>query len=312
MKQDVEFDVIIVGAGPAGLSAALILGRCRRRVLVLDTDKPRNYASRALHAFLTRDGVHPRELRRIGREQLSQYDTVRVVTKEATGARRLANGFEITVATGNRLRSRKLLIATGVVDELPPLEGLAPLYGRSVFHCPYCDGWESRDRAMAVYSRSASGVGLSIELGVWSRDVVLCTDGVRLDAKHVARLKQHHIPWRRERIARLDGRRGQLQRIVFVGGQTLERDVMFFNVGQRQASSIAEQLGCGFTPKGAIRTGQYEASDIPGVYVAGDASRLVQLAIVAAAEGAQAAFAINTDLTREDTARLLKTGDCLK
>jgi thioredoxin reductase len=123
---------------------------------------------------------------------------------------------------------------------------------------------------------------------------------VRLESGDVARLKRHKIPWRPERIARLEGERGQLQRIVFADGATLDRRVMFFSMGQRQASNIARELGCGFTRKGAVRTGEYEASDIPGVYVAGDASRLVQLAIVAAAEGAQAAFAINTDLIRED------------
>ena len=296
-----DFDVIIVGAGPAGLSAALILGRCRRRVLVLDTDRPRNYASRSLHAFLTRDGIHPRELRRLGREQLAPYPTVQLVTKQATRARCLAKGFEITVADGSKLRCRKLLLATGVVDDLPQIDGIEPLYGRSVFHCPYCDGWESRDQPIAVYSRNANGVGLAISLLVWSADIALCTDGVRLAPKHVARLRRFRIPWHRERIARLDGRKGKLQRIVFADGTGLDRRVMFFSAGQRQASAIAAELGCSFTQKGAVRTGEYEASDIPGVYVAGDASRLVQLAIVAAAEGAQAAFAINTDLSREDT-----------
>jgi thioredoxin reductase len=296
----VDFDVIIVGAGPAGLSAALILGRCRRRVLLLDTDRPRNAASHALHAFLTRDGIRPRELRRIGRAQLAQYTTVKLMKKEATRARRIAKGFEVTVADGSKLRCRKLLISTGVVDELPPLAGIEPFYGRSLFHCPYCDGWESRDKQIAVYARSANGVGLALNLLVWSKDIVLCTDGVRLESGDVARLKRHKIPWRPERIARLEGERGQLQRIVFADGATLDRRVMFFSMGQRQASNIARELGCGFTRKGAVRTGEYEASDIPGVYVAGDASRLVQLAIVAAAEGAQAAFAINTDLIRED------------
>jgi thioredoxin reductase len=294
-----DFDVIVVGAGPAGLSAALILGRCRRRVLVVDTDRPRNWASRELHGFLSRDGTDPKELRRIGREQLAQYDTVQLVYKGATKARQVRGGFEITLEDRQRLRCRKLLLATGVVDDLPPLEGLQPLYGRSVFHCPYCDGWESRDQPMVAYSRSPNGVGLAIELQVWSKDVVLCTDGARLEEKHTTRLARHKIPWRRERIAKLEGKNGQLQRIVFADGQTLDRRVMFFNMGQRQASDLAAQLGCGFTRKGAVRTGEYEVSDIPGVFVAGDASHLVQLAIVAASEGAQAAFAINTDLIKE-------------
>jgi thioredoxin reductase len=297
-----EFDVVIVGAGPAGLSAALILGRCRRRVLVLDTNRPRNYASRALHGFLTRDGMHPRRLREVGRAQLAQYDSVRLVNKPATQARCLPHGFEVTIGGSQVIRTRKLLLATGVVDELPPVEGVRELYGRSVFHCPYCDGWESRDEPLVAYSRGAKGVGLAIELLVWSRDVVLCTDGVRLAPKHVARLKTHGIRWRREKIRRLEARNGRLQRVIFEQGEPLDRSVMFFNMGQRQGSDLASQLGCTYTSKGAVRTGDYEVSDVAGVYVAGDASKLVQLAIVAAAEGAQAAFSINTDLIREDTA----------
>jgi thioredoxin reductase len=298
----VQFDVIIVGAGPAGLSAALILGRCRRRVLILDTNEPRNYASRALHGFLSRDGIDPHELRRIARDQLRQYDSVKLVMKRATHARCVADGFEVTVEGGRRVRARKLLLATGVVDELPDLPGLEPLYGRSVFHCPYCDGWESRDKPLVVYSRTANGVGLAIELKLWSDDIVLCTDGVRLPRKHIERLQKHGITWYHQRIERLEGTKGQLRRVVFRDGAAVTRSVMFFSMPQRQRSNLATQLGCALTHKGAVRTGEYEASDIPGVYVAGDASKLVQLVIVAAAEGAQAAFAINTDLIKEDAA----------
>jgi thioredoxin reductase len=228
---------------------------------------------------------------------------VRLVNQAATRARCVRRGFEVVTARGLRLRAKKLLLATGVLDELPPIVGVERFYGRSVFHCPYCDGWESRDRPIAVYSRTANGASLAIALLVWSADVVLCTDGMTLAPAHIRRLQARRISWRGERIARLEGDKGQLKRIVFATGDVLDRSVMFFNMGQRQASNLAEQLGCGFTSKGAVRTGEYEASDIPGLYVAGDASRMVQLAIVAAAEGAQAAFAINTDLIKEDDGR---------
>jgi thioredoxin reductase len=298
----VDYDVIIVGAGPAGLSAALTLGRCRRKVLVLDTGQPRNAASQSMHGFLTRDGIDPAEFLGVARQQLTQYRSVKLARKMATRARQVTDGFEVTVADGKRLRCRKLLIATGVVDELPPIDGIEAYYGRSVFHCPYCDGWESRDQPIAVYSRTANGVGLALELTPWSKDIVLCTDGARLEVKHVQRLERHQIPWRRDPIARLEGTGGRLRRIVFDNGESIARRVMFFSMGQRQASNLAQQLGCGFTHKGAVRTGEYEVTDIHGVYVAGDASKMVQLAIVAAAEGAQAAFAINKALIREDLA----------
>jgi thioredoxin reductase len=296
-------DVIIVGAGPAGLSAALILGRCRRNVLVCDAGHPRNTASRSLHGYLTRDGIEPAELLRIGREQLRPYTTVHLRSAEVTSACKVGNGFEITV-NDELVSSRKLLLATGVVDHLPDIEGLRPLYGRSVYHCPYCDGWELRDQPIAIYGRDDRGSGLALELTAWSRDLVVCADGpATFSADDRNQLAALNIPVREERISRLEGAEGQLERIVFNNGKVLPRRGMFFNTGQDQRCDLAAQLGCDFTERGAVRTGEYEMTNVPGLFVAGDASRAVQLAIVAAAEGAEAAFAINKALIKEDLDR---------
>ncbi|HXH07736.1 MAG TPA: NAD(P)/FAD-dependent oxidoreductase [Vicinamibacterales bacterium] len=294
-------DVIIAGGGVAGLSAALVLGRCRRRVLVCDAGRPRNAASRALHGFLTRDGIPPLDLLRLARRELAAYDTVEIRDVEIVDAVRDEDGFLATLATGDRCRARKLLVATGVVDRVPPLEGLAPLYGRSVFHCPYCDAWEVRDQPLAAYGRGRRGAGLALELTVWSRDLVLLTDGpADLDAEAIGRLARHGIAVRDTPIARLDGRDGRLERVVFTDGTALARRALFLATGQAMQSGLAARLGCELTEKGVVRTAAYEKTRIPGLYVAGDASGMVQLAIVAAAEGAQAAFAINTELTEED------------
>jgi thioredoxin reductase len=294
-------DVIVVGGGPARLSAALILGRCRRRVLVCDAGRPRNAASHGLHGFLTRDGIEPAELLRIGREQLRRYDSVELREVEVADAKCLDNCFEVTLSDGARLRSRKLLLTTGVVDHLPEVAGIEDFYGRSVFHCPYCDGWEMRDEPLAIYGRGEHGRGLALELTAWSRDLILCTDGsAELTAEDRRRLAKQSVEVREERIARLEGTGGVLERIVFTNGATLARRALFFSTGQRQHSDLPTVLGCEFTEKGAVQTGEYETTNVPGLYVAGDASRLMQLAIVAAAEGAQAAFAINTALLKED------------
>ncbi len=217
------FDVIIVGAGPAGLSAALILGRCRRNVLVCDAGHPRNTASRALHGFLTRDGIEPADLLRIGREQLRPYTTVHLRADEVTDTRCVENGFEITI-NDEVVSSRKLLLATGVVDRLPDIDGLKSLYGRSVFHCPYCDGWELRDQPIAIYGREDRGSGLALELTGWSRDLVVCTDGpVTFSADDRDQLAELNIAVREERISRLEGSDGQLERIIFANGDALPR-----------------------------------------------------------------------------------------
>ncbi len=209
--------------------------------------------------------------------------------------------FEVTLATGERIRSRKLLIATGVGDNLPDIPGFADLYGRSVFHCPYCDGWEVRDGPWRSTARGDRGFGLSLELTAWSRDLVLCTDGPpELDDEARQRLDRNGIAVRDERVARLEGRDGILDRIVFGTGEPLARRALFFTTGQSQQSALAVRLGCEFNDKGTVRTGKYESTHLPGLYVAGDASRAVQWVVVAAAEGAEAAFAINTDLIRED------------
>jgi thioredoxin reductase len=298
-----KLDAVIVGAGPAGLSAALILGRCRRRVLVCDSGRPRNAVSHALHGFLTRDGIDPKELRRVGREELRRYPNVEVRDIEVVDGKCETHGFSVTFSDGTTISCRTLLLATGVVDLLPQIEGFQAFYGRSVFHCPYCDGWEVGDQPLAIYGSGGHGTGLALELTAWSADLVLCTDGAAALTGHDAdRLARHGIGLREEPIARLEGRDGILERIVFATGDVLERRAMFFGTGEHQGSDLAARLGCAFTAKGAVQTGDYEITNISGLYVAGDASRFVQLAIVAAAEGAAAAFAMNTAMLKEDLA----------
>lgn len=294
------FDVIIVGGGPAGLSAALILGRCRRRVLVCDAGHPRNESSRAVHGFLSRDGTPPAELLGCARQQLRPYRNVTLRTTEVVAAEQIAGGFAVTLPDGSRETAPRLLLATGVVDELPAIPNIEEFYGRSVHPCPYCDGWEWRDRPVAIYGRGEKGSGLALMLTLWTKDLVLCTDGVaELSKDHRERLLMHGISLREEQIAYLQGADGLLERIIFDTGESLSREAMFFNTGERQKSPLIAELGCELDEKGKADTRDFQESNVPGLYIVGDACGDVQFAIVAAAEGARAAFAINKAMLRE-------------
>jgi thioredoxin reductase len=295
-------DCIIIGGGPAGLSAALILGRCRRRVLVCDAGHPRNARAAAIHGFLTRDGMPPHEFREIARSQLAAYTNVELRNVEVARAECGNDGaFTVVLSSGEGFAARTLVLATGVIDELPPLAGLPDLYGKSVFHCPYCDGWEWRDRPLAVYGRGESGAGLAAKLSLWSRDLVLGTDGPHeLSPEQLAALAKIGVRIVTEPVSRLEGEAGLLRAIHFADGTRLARDAMFVVTRQIQASSLAATLGCEDRARRTVPTAEHQEAEVKGLWVVGDASRDVQMVIIAAAEGADAAFAINKYLLSQE------------
>jgi thioredoxin reductase len=299
-----SLDVIVIGAGPAGLSASLILGRACRNVLVCDRGTPRSWASKAMYGFLTRDGVDPAKFREIARRELNRYRNVQLLDAEVTRARSIAGGtFEITLGK-RHVVCRKILIATGVMDRLPRIAGIEHFFGTSVFQCPYCDGWELRGKPVAVYAKSGRAVEMARAMTAWTDDIALCTNGIsKLSKADSRKLRRNNIHIYEQAIRRLAGTRGRLECIEFENGRSLERAALFFDTACSAQSQLAESLGCQFNRRGGIRCGQYEATDVPGVFVAGNIIKDVQLSIVAAAEGARAAFGINRSLTREDFER---------
>lgn len=296
------FDVCVVGGGPAGLSAALMLGRCRRRVLVCDLGEPRNRRSKAIHGYLTRDGIAPLEFNNLGRCELPAYG-VELRHTGVTGARWMDDHYGVALADGSEAQARFLLIATGVIDDLPGVAGLEDCYGRSVFHCPYCDGWEWRDRRLAALGRGVSVARLALALKNWSTDVVICSNGERLEHRERTRLTRNGITVHAEPIARLEHQDGFLRAVVFEQGEALDRDAIFFTTGQHPQSDLAVSLGCALTPRGTVKTGTLSDTNVPRVFVAGDASRDAQFVVVAAAEGVKAAVAINRALQEEELAK---------
>ena len=291
-----SYDVVVVGGGPAGLSAALLLARCRRRVVVCDAGRPRNAAARGLHGYLTRDGMPPAEFLQLAREELHRYG---VEQRAATVAAvdRAGTDFIVALDGGERLTTTSVLIATGVRDRLPAIDGIDACFGISVHHCPYCDGWEARDRRIAALGDGMSPAGLALALRTWSNRVIVATNGqARLTAAQRRKLQELSVPVFTARIARLEHDRGHLRRIVFHTGDSVECDALFFTAGQNQQCDLAMRLGCEFNRRGTVKTNHLGQTCVPGVYVVGDASRDVQFVVVAAAEGAKAGVAINRAL----------------
>ena len=296
------FDAIVVGGGPAGLSAALTLGRSRRRVLVAADGPTRNAPAEAAHNVFTRDGTPPAELVRIGVEQLAPYD-VTVRPERAVDAEATDGGVAVTFAGGDRVEARGVVLATGVRDVLPDVPGLAELWGTGVFHCPYCHGWEVGGRPLAAYARGEDALHLVPLLRGWTDDLVLFTDGPSgLSDDDRQRIERNGVAVREERVARLDGADGRLEAVVLDGGLEVPRAGLFLRPGQELRSDLPHRLGCPLTADGRVAADAVGRTAVPGVFVAGDAGPAMQSVATAAASGTTAGAMLNHDLLAADFA----------
>lgn len=301
-------DVAIVGGGPAGLSAALTLGRVHRDVVVLDAGEGRNAPAEAVHNFLTNDGTPPDKLRSVGRDELARYPMVRIEQSTVRDARRGGtDGFDLELTEGRVVRARRLLLATGLSDRLADIEGLAPLWGRSVFHCPYCHGYEVSGRSIAVIGSGSERARLAVHLSRFSDDVVLCTNGPgELDRPMHDALAAFGIRVRQEPIRRIEGAGHQLKQIVFDEREPLAREAAFVKTTLSQRSDLAERLGCAIFPDGIVEVDEFGSTSVPGVYAAGDMARRATVptpmasVVVAAASGNIAGSVIDQDLLSAD------------
>jgi thioredoxin reductase len=298
------WDIIIIGAGPAGSTAAMVLGRMRRSVLLIDDEQPRNARSQGMHNFLSRDGALPVEFLGIAHKELEKYSIEHIKTR-ATEAKKRPGGFTVKTADGNTYQSRRLLVASGVTDTVPDVPGMREFWGRGVYHCPFCDGWELCDKVIGLYAQRLNGYGMALALRHLSREVVLFTDGSQyLSGTQRRDLVKKGIQIVTQRLQSLQAEDGSLTCVSLRNGKTVSCDAVFVHHGHKTNNLLLMQLGAKLTPRhGAAVTNRKQQSSVQGLYVAGDAALDVHFVVVAAAEGAKAGVAIHDDLLKEDQGR---------
>ena len=300
------YDCIVIGAGPAGLSASLFLARYLRRTLTFHHNSPRNEYAHGVHGFLGHDGIPPAELLARGRDEVTTYGGLIIEACVNTAERVAPERFRISAGNqGSEPRvfeARRLLLATGLRDLTPDCPGFREFYGSSVHHCPDCDGYEVKDKRVAILAYGDNAAGFTKNLLTWTSQITLLTDKHELALSDRAKLADLDVPIRTEAIVSLDGDKssGQLQRVLFKDGEPLECDALFFNLGTELATNFHETLGCRLDPEcGLVWVDETQQTSVKGVYAAGDVTPNSQLAVVAAAEGAMAAIHIHRSLIPE-------------
>ncbi|WP_018758264.1 NAD(P)/FAD-dependent oxidoreductase [Paenibacillus terrigena] len=296
------YDCAIVGGGPAGLNAALVLGRARRSVAVIDNNQPRNRVTHASHGFITRDNVTPAEFRRIAYEEVLRYPSVRHWQVDVAHISKTEQGFEISTQSDEIIQARKVILATGLREVFPDIEGLHDFYGTSIFNCPYCDGWELRDQPLVIVSEEAGIFHTAKILYNWSQDLVVCTNGLEIltrEQQDILSSKGLHIM--NKPIKAFTGKNRMLEEVHFTDGTWIKRSGGFITPTFVPKAAFGEQLGYETTAYGGIVTDPAGRSSVAGLYAAGDAAYVRPSQVIyAAAAGSKVAMTVNADLTDED------------
>ena len=294
-------DCAIIGGGPAGLSAALVLGRARRTALVFDDNQPRNAVTQETHGFLTRDGVKPGEFRRLAHQDIKKYPSVEFRHARITAVSNHEDVFELVADNGAVVQARTIILATGLKETLPTIDSIHDYYGKSLFSCPYCDGWELKDKPLVVIAgEGQNAFHMAKVVWNWSRDILVCTNGLALlTEEQKETLQKKEILIVEDRITALVGKNGMLERVVFATREESARQGGFVVPQWHQASGFGAQLGCDTNAMGGIVTDRLGRTSVKGIYAAGEVTFLSQL-IISAAEGSMAAAGVNFDLTERE------------
>lgn len=301
------YDCIVIGAGPAGLSASLFLARYLRRTLTFHHNSPRNEYAHGVHGFLGHHGIGPAELLARGRDEVTGHGGLIIEARVSAVERVSSECFRVFAGRQETepqvFEARRLLLATGLRDLTPDCPGFRDFYGSSVHHCPDCDGYEVKDKRVAVLAHDQNAAGFTANLLTWTRHVTLLTDRREISASDRAKLADLDVAVRTDGVVALEGnkRTRQLERVLFSEGEPLECDALFFNLGTELATDFHETLDCRLDDEcGLLWVDKTQQTSVGGVYAAGDITPHSQLAVVAAAEGAMAAIHIHRSLIPEE------------
>ncbi|SHN24518.1 Thioredoxin reductase [Gracilibacillus kekensis] len=294
-------DCAVIGGGPAGLNAALVLGRSRRKTILFDDNKPRNAVTSESHGFITRDGIDPQEFKRIAQEELSRYPDVSIEKLRVHHIKKENNLFLVETENGEEYYAKKIILATGFKEELPDIPRVKEFYGKSLFSCPFCDGWELRDRPLAVIADDQKAFHMAKVVSNWTNDLIVFTNGNKIHSLEEKELLQSKgISINEKQIATFIGEKGMLEQIQLEDQTTVLREGGFIAAEWKQAASFDSSLEYTLNEQGGIVTDDWQRTNTEGVYACGD-TRIAgpsQL-IIAAGEGSMAAIAVNAALIEE-------------
>lgn len=291
------YDVIIAGGSYAGLSAAMALGRALRQVLILDTGKPCNRQTPHSHNFLTQDGATPAAIAATAKAQVLQYPGIHFKEGEVASATPTTEGFTLTTAAGEQFTAKKLLFATGVKDEMPAIKGFTECWGISVIHCPYCHGYEVKETPTGILANGDDAFEYVKMIRNWTSQLTIFTNGPStLTAEQLEKLQQHHIGVNEKELAEIIHAGGQIHELLFKDGSNFALNALYHKPAFRQHCTVPEALGCERTPAGHIVVNEFQATTVPGVFAAGDATNPFRGVSMSVAAGTLAGAMISREL----------------
>lgn len=296
-----EYEVIIIGGSYTGLSSAMALGRSLRKTLIIDAGKPCNRQTPHSHNFLTQDGNTPKQISEIAKSQVAKYDSVKFYEGHAVSGKKSIKGFEITTSNGDIFIAKKLVLATGINDLMPDIKGFSECWGISIVHCPYCHGYEIRNKKTAIMANGERAFHLASLVYNLTQEITIITSGTKnFEESQLEKLKQHNIQIIEKEVSTIEHNNGQMEKIIFKDGSTENFECAYAAIPFEQNSTIPKELGCKLTENGHIEVNFMQKTTVNGVFACGDNSSMMRSVATAVYSGNIAGAVTNNELSLEN------------